>query len=279
MEPNTSNHGRPSPRRTFLEGVGGSGAASGMPAPAAARSAPGGGQGSRKLEERPSALRYVLFAGRDGMYAGDRASGDGTVADPVDDFGFPFSPVVAGSDPAGAFFDTTAPTVTPNDGTIHYFLQFGGRRTPYVLRHEGEGTYTSRGAVATFEWTDEERFQLPYLTVGRPYRAVVRDVVQLYEPGGPFDWSATRTDFFDQRAGAHVVSLVYVVWDLDGPANDVDLDRGEAGRSVSDPAGPAAPSFPDDASPTVHGTGIGATVCALIEAGLSDADGESVTLD
>ncbi len=274
MEPNTRNHGRPSPRWTFLEGVGGSGAASGMPAPAAARSSPGGGQGTRQLEDRPSALRYALFAGRDGMYAGDDRPGNGNVADPVDDFGFPFSPVVAGSDRAGAFFDTTAPTVTPDGGTIHYFLQFGGRRTPYVLRHEGVGTYTSRGAVASFEWTDEERFQLPFLAVGRPYRAVVRDVVQLYEPGGPFDWSVTRTDFFDRRADAHAASLVYVVWDLDGPANDADDDRGDAGRPASDPAGPAAPNFPDDVSPTVHGTDIGGTVCALIEAGLSDAGGE-----
>lgn len=273
MKPNTGNHGRPGHRPTFLEGVGASGAVGGTPPPADARSHPDGGRATRPLEDRPSALRYVLFAGRDGMYAVD-PPGDGAVADPVDDFGVPFSPVVGGSDPSGAFFDTTVARVTPNGGTIHYVLQFGGRRTPYVLRHQGAGTYTSRGAVANFEWTDDERFRLPYLTAGRPYRAVVRDVVQLYEPGGSFDWSVTRTDFFDRTESAHAVSLLYVVWDLDGPANDAPrTDRGDAGRPATDPAGPAAPRFPGDVTPTVDGTGIEGTVSSLIEAGLSDADG------
>lgn len=274
MEPNTGNGGGPSRRQAYLDSVGASGAASGTAAPAAARSDPNGGPGARPLEDRPSALRYVLFAGRDGLYAPD-GPGDGTVADPVDDFGFPFSPVVAGSDPGGAFFDTTAPTVTPNGETIGYFLQFGGRRTPYDLRHEGGGTYTSRDAVATFEWTDDERFQLPYLVVGRSYRVEVRDVVQLYEPGGPFDWSVTRTDFVDRDDDAHAVSLLYVVWDLDGPANDAFRDdRGDAGSPAADPAGPAIPRFPDDATPTVDGAGIEGTVSSLLEAGLSDPGGE-----
>lgn len=274
MKPNTGNGGRPFGRRAYLDSIGASGAAGGTAAPAAAKSGTNGGPGgARPLEDRPSALRYVLFAGRDGLYATD-GHGDGAVADPVDDFGFPFSPVVAGSDPGGAFFDTTTPTVSPDGGTISYFLQFGGRRTPYVLRHEGGGTYTSRGAVATFEWSDDERFQLPYLVVGRSYRAHVRDVVQLYEPGGAFDWSVTRTDFVDRDDDAHAVSLLYVVWDLDGPANDAFRDdRGDAGSPAADPAGPAIPQFPADATPTVDGAGIEVTVSSLLEAGLADASG------
>lgn len=272
MTPNTGDRGRPSRRPTYLDGVGESGAASGTETPTVASCDPSSGSSARSLEDRPSALRYVLFAGRDGMYATD-GTGDGTVADPVDDFGFPFSPVVAGSDAGGAFFDTTAPTVSPDGGTIHYFLQFGGRRTPYALRHEGGGTYASRGAVATFEWTDAERFQLPYLDVGRTYRANVRDVVQLYEPGGSFDWSVTRTDFVHRDDDAHAVSLLYVVWDLDGPANDaLRDDRGDAGAPASEPSGPAIPRFPDDATPTVDGARIEETVGSLLESGLSGDD-------
>ena len=226
----------------------------------------------RHLEETPSRVAFALFAGRPGLYVeGDvPPAPDAPVADPAADFGFPFAPAAAGVDPGGELFDTTVSTVTPDDRTIRYHLRFGGRTHPYALVHEGDGTYRSRGGVMDFEWSDRERFQQldAFLERGGAYRVVVRDVVQLYEPGGPFDWSVTRADFFDRATETLVVSLLYVVWDEDGPENDPDAaPRGEPGVAAEDDGGPVAPTFPEDVTPTTDGAAIQETALSLIEGG------------
>lgn len=226
-----------------------------------------------RLEDTPSRVAYSLFAGRPGMFAtGGRPlpEPDNPVADPIRDFGFPYAPAATGVDTDGRLFDTTVSTVTPDANRIRYHLRFGGRSRPYSLVHRGGGTYRSEDGVLAFEWSDDERFQQldAFLERGGAYRVVVRDVVQLYEPGGAFDWSVTRADFLDRSAGELAVSLVYLVWDEDGPENDpTAAPRGDPGVASGEPTGPDAPTFPADLTPTVDGDGLEATAMALITAG------------
>lgn len=225
-----------------------------------------------RLELTPSRVAFTLFAGRPGLHAPDAAAmpADEEVADLERDFGFPFAPAAAGVDAGGRLFDTTASTVTEDADTIRYRLHFGGRTQPYSLVHDGAGTYRSSGAVMDFRWGDRERFQQldTFLDRGGSYRVVVRDVVQLYEPAGPFDWSVTRADFADGATGAPVVSLLYVVWDEDGPENEPAADpRGDPGVPAEAPGGPQTPTFPADVTPTVGGAAIEQSARRLAEAG------------
>lgn len=189
---------------------------------------------------------------------------------PTDDFGFPHAPEVAGIDGDGAIFDTTAATVAADRETIHYHLRFGGRRRPYRLVHEGAGTYTSEDGTLAFRWGDSERFQQLDAVLDRdaPYLVSVRDVVQLEEPGGRFDWAVTRADFTDRSTDANAASLIYVVWRI-GPPVEVPArcERGHPGVATDHEAGPVRPAFPADQTPSVSGDTILETTRSLIAAG------------
>lgn len=163
----------------------------------------------------------------------------------------------------GQVFDTTSADITPNGQTIHYQLQFDLNVKPYILRHEGEGRYTSRGAVVNFELPSQNPFGLP---AGK-YRATVRDDVNLYEMGGAFDWSVTRIDFFVRHNMSYAGSSLVVVWDEDGPNNDDDEDR--------NPASDHFPDYSDDngALGDVY-TDIDASAKALMGAGVSNPGGQ-----
>ena len=245
-------------RRTFLKGVGASGAVIGIGATTVGR--PQHGSAPTPLEASPSAVAFVHYAALAGGMAG--VEGDAP-AEPLAVYGFPTHPAMVGRDPTGALFDTTVPTVSADDQRIEYVLRFGGEATPYRLAHLGDGTYRAVDATVTFEWSEEELFPLPFLEVGSTYRADVREYVQLYGPGEPFDWSTTRTDLVDPDSGQVVVSMLSVVWDDDGPTNDAPTVRGDPGRGVMDPEGPVAPTFPSSLTPTVDGLDIAGAAAAL----------------
>lgn len=271
MRSNTIAHDLPWPRRAVIRGMGLAALAAGLAAMAIGQSPARRPTRAGPLEATPSTVDYVVYAGADGLFARDEPTADADVADAFADFGFPTLPLACGTDTAGAVFDTTAPTVSADGGTIDYFLRFGGRQTPYQLTHQGGGTYRSGETVVDFEWTDAELYPLPFFTVGETYRAVVRDVVQLYGPGGAFDWSATRTDFFARPSGTHVASVLTAVWDEDGPANSGLRHRGTPGRPVDHADGPSEPVFPRGVTPTVRGLTIEGVVAALVQSGTANA--------
>ena len=249
-------------RRTFLKGLGASGAVAGIGAAAMTRADNGRSGAASALEASPSAVSFDHYASLAGQ-----AGGDGGDATPAEAYGFPTHPMAAGSDPSGQLFDTTVPTVSADGETITYVLRFGGEPTPYRLVHRGGGTYRAVDATVTFEWSERELFPLPFLTVGETYRAEVREVVQLYAPGGAYDWSTTRTDLIDPATDRAVVSVLTVVWDDDGPDNAAAEGRGSPGRGVADPEGPVAPTFPGSVTPTVDGLGIRETATRLLALG------------
>ena len=210
------------------------------------------------FETKPSPVAYALYA---------CTPGRSPTADHRTAFGFPDTPVAAGTDATGSLFDTTAATVDEARQRIHYHLRFGGRTHPYWLVHEGAGTYTSRGAEMDFRWGDEEQFQVldAHLTRGEPYHVTVRDVVQLEEPGGRFDWSVSRTDIADGRSDAPAVSLIVVVWRIGRPGQDpAECRRGtpSVGGAASGPL-----VFPDDQTRSVRDQSIAETAVGLIDAG------------
>lgn len=251
-------------RRTFLKGVGASGVAVGVGAAAMSQTNLGRTAEPAPLEASPSAVSFDHYA----SLAGQTATGEeGSDATPAAAYGFPTHPLAAGSDPSGQLFDTTVPTVAGDGETITYLLRFGGDPTPYQLVHRGGGTYRAVDATVTFEWSERELFPLPFLTVGETYRAEVREVVQLYAPGGAYDWSTTRTDLVDPSTDQPVVSVLTVVWDVDGPDNGATLPRGSPGRGVADPEGPLAPTFPREVTPTADGLGIRETATWLLGLG------------
>lgn len=268
IQTNTMDRELTWPRRSVLKGLAAAAVVAGA---ATALGAYHGSQlaSRRPLEPTPSTVDFVLYAGADGLYGGDNPAPDADMVDPMGDFGFPALPAATGTDAGGEKFDSTEATVSADGETAWYALTFGGRRTPYRLRHQGAGTYHSQDAVVTFEWTADERFALPFFTVGEVYQAAVRDIVQLYEPGGAFDWSATRADFMHTATGDHVASVLTIVWDRDGPENGVARERGSPGRSMTHAAGPSQPVFPAEVTPTVGGLTIREAVDYLVRSGIS----------
>lgn len=117
----------------------------------------------------------------------------------------------------GSLFDTGSSRVTGNGRVAHNELPFGDGK-PYVLKHEGGGRFTQRGATINFEGPDDL-----WPTPGR-WRAVVREDVQAARDGS-FAWSVTRVDFFARPRMEYAQSMVIVVWDdgvVDYPNDDVD---------------------------------------------------------
>ena len=216
-------------RRTFLQGLGvlGLGAASATPVR--------GEKGLTPME--PTPVYFAVYGGRGSDPRGFRYPDE-----PTDFRGF---------DPDGALFDATTLLKSPNGNVLHYDFHFTpdnsivGPKKPYVMVHEGDGQYTSRGQIVTFD-VDETPPQFDFLSPGT-WRAVGADVVQLDEKGGQLNWAVTRADFY--RLGdsdpEYVVSLVYLIW------------RGGFGAPVTDPKNPQA-AVP----PVVADTGL-----ELIEAG------------
>ncbi|SFL49587.1 hypothetical protein SAMN04487950_3982 [Halogranum rubrum] len=148
-------------------------------------------------------------------------------------FQYPDGPTdFRGFDPGGVLFDTSALLKTHDGTVLHYDFHFTpdnsivGSKRPYVLVHEGDGQYHSRGQLAEFD-VEETPPLFEFLTPGT-WRAVGFDIVQLHEKGGQFDWAATRVDFYrlDGDHPEYAVSLVYLLW------------SDEFGSEVRDPENP-----------------------------------------
>lgn len=233
----------------------------------------GGEERARPLETTPSRVGYAIYAApAPGTPLADLI---GTSADEAAlgfpaAMGFPMAPVAAGTDRGGALFDTTEATVSDDGLVIGFRLQLGGLKRPYELRHVGGGTYRSVGCELTFEWTDNERFQ--HLDVlldrGETYHVAVQDVVQLYETGGAFDWSVTRTDVSRDADADPMASLLTVVWDDDGPGNDAESGRLDRPAAATDQG--SAFRLPTDGTPSVGGRTIEETAEVLMAAGADD---------
>lgn len=181
-------------RRPVLKGAGMTIAGLGGLTGSAAAKGKGKGGGKQQLEDQSSLTAALVFSGQGTFFPGYSKNPDVRTFDD------------------GNLFDTTSAEITPNGQVIHYQLQFGADSKPYVLKHGEDGQYTSKGSVINVEGP------APTLGVGPgEYRATVRDVVQLYEKGGYFNWSVTRTDVFVRPDMEYSHSLLIIVWDEDGP--------------------------------------------------------------
>lgn len=116
----------------------------------------------------------------------------------------------AGPPLSGELFDVSSPKQTGNGRIIHHELPFAHGK-PYILKHEGKGRYTQRGATINFEGPSDL-----WPSPGR-WRAVVREDVQANDDGA-FAWSVTRVDFFKRPRMVYDQSIIIVVWD----ENEVD---------------------------------------------------------
>ncbi|WP_336024388.1 hypothetical protein [Halobellus salinisoli] len=184
--------------------------------------------------------------------AGD---GDGA-ADTVEAFAYPKEPVLASEDPVGGLFDAGDIEKTPNGQTLHHTLRFfqgllirKDRGKPYVMVHQGDGRFVSKGQSINFEArTTEELWALfegagfdpdfaalePFATLaGGRWRALARDVVQFAgdpETSRSIAWSITRVDFYTRGGGrpSPELSALYAIYpnlDEDGrptTANPLD---------------------------------------------------------
>lgn len=177
------------------------------------------------------------------------------VGDDPGTFRYPDSPgEFRGFDPAGALFDASELVKSANGKTIYYDFHFTpdnsivGPVRPYVLVHEQDGRYTSRGQEATFDVSTVPE-QFPFLQPGT-WRAVGRDVVKLDRKGGELDWAITRVDFYrvDGETQTYQLSLLYLIW------------REGFGASVTDPQNPQAdiPSAVDEAARELVAAGVAA---------------------
>lgn len=187
--------------------------------------AKGNGNGARRqLEEDSSFVAYSVFVGSpDNIFLGFNPDSEDQ------------SPLMRGDSDSGPFnFDTTIIEITPNEKILHYVLRFVqgnlyvNKPKPYVLREVNDKLYSSEGALVNFEITSDTDFG-PLQAVGLEsgkYRATIRDKLHLYEDTSYFDWAITRADFFKRGKGGmnHELSLLYVVWDEDGSANEGDKE-------------------------------------------------------
>jgi len=155
-------------------------------------------------------------------------------------FGYPNAPVLAGEDVGdGGLFDASDIEKTPNGQTLHHSLQFfqgllirKNRAKPYVMTHQGDGRFVSKGQSINFEARTKAELQAllaragyPDLTETEPFatlaggrwRAVARDVVQFLgdpEKSDTIAWSLTRVDFYSQGSGkpSYELSALYVIY-------------------------------------------------------------------
>jgi hypothetical protein len=168
-------------------------------------------------------------------------SGDGG-DDPDDrsEFGFPENPTIAAEDPVGGLFDAGIIEKTPNGTVLHHVFRFfqgllirRDRGKPYVLRHEGDGRYTSRGQHVNFEAVTTKELQTrlegvglePELAgveplaplAGGTWRGVGADIVQLVDDSADsrrIHSSVTRVDFYRRGRGrpTHELSALYAIY-------------------------------------------------------------------
>jgi hypothetical protein len=177
--------------------------------------------------------KFQVFVGESGDDADD--------PDEAAEFGFPGNPTIAGEDPAdGGLFDAGKIEKTPNGNTLHHVFEFfqglvirRDRGKPYVLRHEGEARFTSRGQHVNFEArsTDELRALLdragldpaladrdPLETLaGGTWRGVGADIVQLVDDSPDsrrIRSSVTRVDFYRRGQGrpTYELSALYAIY-------------------------------------------------------------------
>lgn len=191
-------------RRQMLKGITAAGLTTlgaGVPAVAKKQKRTQKSKGKQTLRQVP--LFFSVYAGR---------------GENPDAFGFPEQPTAfRGFDRNGQVFDASNIEATPNGQTLHYGFRFlpnfelVGSPKPYVLTHEGNGTYEARGQNVNFEIGQRAPAPFSFLDAGK-WRAVGKDIVQLTEGGGDVVSAATRVDFYDRDTGAYTLSLVYVLW-------------------------------------------------------------------
>jgi len=209
----------------------------------------------------PVAGRKSDQGGRTSLVDGDAeyriyVSKDTDSPDTPEAFDYPNAPVLAGEDiDNGGLFDASDIEKTPNGQTLHHSLQFfqgllirKNRGKPYVMTHQGDGRFVSKGQSINFEARTKAELQAllaragyPDLTETEPFatlaggrwRAVARDVVQFVDDDpatNTIAWSLTRVDFYTRGGGkpSYELSALYVIYpNLDAdwqptPANPLD---------------------------------------------------------
>ncbi|WP_144904422.1 hypothetical protein [Halobellus captivus] len=170
------------------------------------------------------------------------------------EFDYPNDPVLASEDPAdGGLFDASAIEKTPNGETLHHSLQFfqgllmrKERGKPYVMVHQGDGRFVSKGQSVNFEARTTAELETLFeqagfdsgLTVTEPFatlaggrwRAIARDIVQFLgdpETSQIIAWSLTRVDFFTRGRGrpSHELSALYAIYpNVDEDGNSVSAN-------------------------------------------------------
>ncbi|WP_049985146.1 hypothetical protein [Halobellus rufus] len=206
--------------------------------PVAGRGSNGGNRNGRGRGSNGGKTPLVDGAAEYRIYV---ATADGD--DPVDTpeaFDYPGGPVLAGEDVGdGGLFDASDIEKTPNGQTLHHSLQFfqgllirKDRGKPYVMVHQGDGRFVSKGQSLNFEARSTEELRALFAAAGYPdlsdtepfatlaggrWRAVARDVVQFVgdpETSDTIAWSLTRVDFYTRGGGkpSFELSALYVIY-------------------------------------------------------------------